>query len=99
MSLTGKQRRYLRGLANPLKAQVTIGAKGVFPNIVDEISALLLSNELLKVRVNQAATAAFDKKELAQQVAEKCKAELVQIVGKSIVIYRENPENKKIKLP
>lgn len=97
MELTGKQKRYLRGLGAKLKAQVHVGQSGVTENILDEVDNLLVGCELGKVKL--VGSKGGDRKPLALELASEVGAELVQILGTSVLLYRENPNNRQIKLP
>ncbi len=97
MELTGKQRRYLRGLGAKLKAQVHVGQGGITDNTVAEINLMLKKNELTKVKLVSAEGS--ERKEVALELAAATRSELVQVLGSSVLLYRENPENRQIRLP
>lgn len=93
--LDGAQRRYLRSLAHPLKPIVFVGEGGVSPAVQTALDEALTSHELVKVRLRQPA----NKKEAAAQLAEATASALCGVVGHTVVLYRPNPEEKKIELP
>jgi RNA-binding protein len=95
--LTGKQKRYLRSLAHHLDPIFQVGKGGVNENMVKQISDALEARELFKVSVLQ--NCEEDKTVVAEQLTEGTGAELVQIIGNTIVLYRESVENKQITLP
>lgn len=95
--LTGKQRSYLKGLANGLEATVYIGKNELTDAILDEISDYMRVHEMVKVKVQDNADVNI--KEIANEAAEKLGAEFVQAIGRRFVLYKENPENKQIFLP
>lgn len=97
MSLTGKQKRHLRSLAHHLNPIFQVGKGGVNLNMTKQIADALEARELLKVQILQ--NALEDKEEIAQQLVEGTGAELVQIIGNVIVLYKESRENKEIELP
>ncbi|WP_048600364.1 ribosome assembly RNA-binding protein YhbY [Rubeoparvulum massiliense] len=97
MSLTGKQKRHLRSLAHHLNPIFQVGKGGVNLNMTNQIADALEARELLKVQILQ--NAMEDKEEIAQQLVEGTGAELVQIIGNVIVLYKESRENKEIELP
>ena len=97
MSLTGKQKRHLRSLGNGLKVSAVIGRGGINTNNVSEINDAFIDFELLKVKLIK--NEEVDRKELAQAVAKKTGAELIQVMGQSILLYKANKENPYIKLP
>lgn len=95
--LTGKQKRYLRSLAHHLTPIFQVGKGGVNDNMIKQISDALEARELIKVSVLQ--NCEEDKHTVADQLARGSEAELVQIIGNTIVLYRESVNNKQIELP
>jgi len=92
--LTGKQRRYLRGLANPRKALVQVGEAGVSEAVIGALHAALDSHELVKVKLQQPQ----DKKADAARLAEETGAQLCGLVGHTVILYRAHSENPEIQL-
>lgn len=98
MSLTPKQRAYLKSLAHPLKPILQIGKEGATDAVVDTIDGAFRTRELLKVKVLEAAPSSAA--EIAADLAERVnRVELVQVIGKTIVFYRRHPTNREITLP
>jgi len=95
--LTGKQKRYLRSLANKEKAIFQVGKGGVNENMISQISDALEKRELVKVSLLQNCDET--KEEVAEQLHEGTGGEIVQLIGSNIVLYKESIENKKIELP
>ncbi|PUA36034.1 ribosome assembly RNA-binding protein YhbY [Paenibacillus elgii] len=95
--LTGKQKRYLRSLAHHLNPIFQVGKGGVNDHLIRHISEALEVRELIKVTVLN--NCMEDRNEVAEQLAEGAGAELVQVIGKIIVLYKESRENKTIELP
>jgi RNA-binding protein len=95
--LTGKQKRFLRSKAHHLTPIFQVGKGGVNENMIKQISEALEVRELLKVSILQNCDE--DKDEVAEMLAKGCRAELVQIIGKTIVLYKESRENKQLQLP
>ena len=97
--LTGKQRSYLRGLANGLDPKVYIGKDGLTPNVVKTIDQYLTANEIIKGSIQEGA--GLDAKEVCNEIAFKLNAQFVQAIGRKFVLYRESQdeEKKKIVLP
>ncbi|GGK18226.1 putative RNA-binding protein YqeI [Caldalkalibacillus thermarum] len=95
--LTGKQKRYLRSLAHHLNPIFQVGKGGVNDNMLQQIKDALKARELIKVSVLQ--NCEQDKHEVAEELAQGTGAELVQVIGKQIVLYKESEENKQIELP
>jgi RNA-binding protein len=95
--LTGKQKRFLRSKAHHLDPIFQVGKGGVNENMIKQIKDALEARELFKISVLQ--NCEEDKTSVAQQLANGADAELVQIIGKTIVLYKESTENKQIVLP
>ncbi|UAL46236.1 ribosome assembly RNA-binding protein YhbY [Sutcliffiella horikoshii] len=95
--LTGKQKRFLRAEAHHLDPIFQVGKGGVNENMTKQISEALEVRELLKVSVLQNCDE--DRKEVAQELVAGTKAELVQVIGSTIILYKESKENKQIVLP
>ncbi|WP_156291132.1 ribosome assembly RNA-binding protein YhbY [Oceanobacillus salinisoli] len=95
--LTGKQKRFLRSEAHHLKPIFQVGKEGVNENMVKQISEALEKRELLKVSILQ--NCMDDRDTVAMQLSERTEAEVVQIIGNNIVLYKESRENKQLQLP
>ncbi|NLI68888.1 MAG: ribosome assembly RNA-binding protein YhbY [Bacilli bacterium] len=95
--LTGKQKRFLRSKAHHLKAIFQVGKDGVNENMINQLNDVLEKRELIKVRVLK--NCLLDKETIAEQLAEGTGAEVVQMIGSHIVLYKESKENKQIILP
>ncbi|RDW21736.1 ribosome assembly RNA-binding protein YhbY [Oceanobacillus chungangensis] len=95
--LTGKQKRFLRSKAHHLKPIFQVGKEGVNENMVKQIGEALEKRELLKVSILQ--NCSDDKDTVAAQLSEGTAADVVQIIGNNIVLYRESEEHKEIHLP
>ena len=96
--MTSKQRAYLKGLAMTMEPIFQIGKSSLTPENTQAISEALAARELIKISVLN--NCMDDPKELAQMVAERTHAQVVQVIGKKIVLYREGKdEKKKIVLP
>lgn len=95
--LTGKQKRYLRSLAHHMDPIFQVGKGGVGQNMIKQIRDALEARELFKVSVLQ--NCEEEKTVVAEMLAKGADAQIVQIIGNNIVLYRESVEHKKIKLP
>lgn len=95
--LTGKQKRFLRSEAHHLSPIFQVGKGGVNEQMIKQIGEALEVRELLKVSILQ--NCEEDKNEVAQELAKKTGAELVQLIGLTIVLYKESKNNKRILLP
>ena len=95
--MTSKQRAYLKGLAMTIDPIFQVGKASITPEFTTGISEALEARELIKISVLK--NCMDDPKEIAQILSERTKSEVVQVIGKKIVLYRESKEKKKIELP
>ena len=95
--MTSKQRAYLRGLANPMEPILHAGKGGVSPAMIKQAEDALTARELIKGKVLETAPAAA--RETAEEIAAAVGAEVVQVIGRTFVLYRANPEEPVIRLP
>jgi len=97
MTLSEPQKKYLRGLGHALSPIVMVGDSGLSDTIIAELNICLDHHELVKIRVKVG-----DRKNRDDIIAKLCtdgSAALVQRTGNMALLYRENPEKKKIRLP
>lgn len=95
--LTGKQRSYLRSLANSIDPIFQVGKGGINDNMIKQFNEALEARELIKVAVLKNSIA--ETKELCNEAASLADAEVVQVIGKKFVLYKESKENKVLELP
>lgn len=95
--LSGKDRRALRALGHHLKPIVQIGQGGVTPGVLEAVGEALVQHELIKVKVLEGAPVERD--EAADELAAELEAEVAQTLGRTILLYRENPADRKVALP
>ena len=95
--LTSKQKSFLRSEAHHLQPIFQIGKSGLTDTIIKQIEEALEARELIKVSVLQ--NCEQDKEEIADVLSEQAGLEIVQIIGKTIVLYKKSTEKKKIVLP
>ena len=95
--MTTKQRAYLKGLAMTLDPIYQIGKSALTPEITEGVNEALEARELIKISVLK--NCMDDPNELAHTLAERTRSEVVQVIGKKIVLYRESKDKKKIVLP
>ena len=88
--LTDNQKKELRGRAHKLKPVVLIGKEGMTDAIVSAVDSALQTHELIKVKLLQ--NCMEDKAQVAEALSERLEAALVQRIGKTIVLFRERPE-------
>lgn len=94
-TMTGKQRRHLRGLAHDLNPVVLVGQKGVTDGLVEQVSAQLMAHELIKVKVHDAD----EMDEVARKLHAATGAALVQSIGKNLIFFKAHPDEPVICLP
>jgi RNA-binding protein len=97
MALTGKQRQFLRGLAHALDPVVRVGRAGASPSVIEETKRSLASHELIKVRIDNDDSS--QRKELAEELAKACDAQVAGTIGKLAILYRAREEDPEIELP
>lgn len=97
MTLTGKQRRSLRAQGHALAAVVHVGKEGVSGELVTALDAALTTHELVKVKIGRGAP--VDRRDAAAELAERTGAEVAQVLGNTVLLYRRHPEEPKIELP
>ena len=96
--MTSKQRAYLKSLASTMDPIFQIGKSSLTPEVIEAVNEAFHTRELFKITVLK--NCMDDPKEIAQMVAERTRSQVVQVIGKKIVLYREGKkEKKKIELP
>ena len=95
--ITSKQRAYLRSLAADIPTIMQVGKCGVSENLIKTVSDALEARELVKLSVldNSDETP----RTAAEALAEAVDAEVVSVIGKKFVLYRESVKDKRIELP
>lgn len=95
--MTSKQRAYLKSLANNITPIFQVGKGSLSPEMITAIDEALEKRELIKLSVLK--NCLDDPKEIAQVLGERTHSEVVQVIGKKIILYRPAKKNAKIKLP
>lgn len=95
--LTGKQRSYLRSLANEVPALFQIGKNGIDENVIQQFRDALEAKELVKVRVLK--NSLYTAREACDEIAQAINAEIVSVIGNKFVLYMESKAKKMIELP
>lgn len=96
--MTTKQRAYLKSLAMTMDPIFQIGKNSMTPELTNAVDEALAARELIKISVLK--NCMDDPRALAEMVAERTHSQVVQVIGKKIVLYREGKnKNKKIQLP
>ena len=94
--LTSKQRAQLRALANPIETSLQVGKSGVGEQLIKQVDDALTARELIKLRVLETAPGSV--REIAEELAQATKAEVVQTIGTRFVLYRRNNKKPVIEL-
>ena len=99
--MTSKQRAYLKSLAMTMDPILQVGKASVTPELIGALEEALAARELIKLSVLQ--NCADEPREIAEMIADRTRSQVIQVIGKKIVLYRENKdeknEKKKIQLP
>lgn len=93
MRLTGKDRAELRAEAHHLAATVHVGQQGLTPSVINSVDDALRARELVKVQLGRGVE--VKAKDAAQALAIATQAQIVQVIGKTATLYRENPERER----
>ena len=97
MKLTNNQKKHLRSLAHDLRPIVMIGQQGLSDAVLAELESTMNKHELLKIKVR--AIDRDKKQQIVDKILNFSKAELVQVIGGVLIIYRPFDENPSIILP
>ena len=87
--MDNKTRRKYRSIAHHLKPVVLLGEAGLSDGVIAETERALTDHELIKIRISS------DRDERAaqqQQLEQRCRAEVVQSIGRTLVLFRKNPK-------
>ena len=96
-ALTGKERRFLRALAHDMDPVVQLGKLGLTEGVVGATDVALDTHELIKLRVGTECPEPVQ--DIAEALAPQVRAELVQVLGRTILLFRINPKNPRVPLP
>ncbi len=95
--LSSKDRAYLKSLAQNLNCAFQVGKSAITPEMTEEINCYLESHEIIKVNVlNNCGESTI---EVANVLSERTKSQIVQIIGRKIILYKESKDEPKIILP
>lgn len=95
--MTSKQRAYLKGLAMNIDSIFNIGKSGFTPEVTKAINEAFSRKELIKITVLK--NCMEDPREIAEMLGERTHSQVVQVIGKKIILYKESKDHKKIELP
>ena len=95
--ITSKQRSYLKGLAHKSVSAFQVGKGGASPELVEAIDNYLEAHEIIKINVLN--NCMEDPRDVADTIGGRTRSEVVQVIGKKIVLYRESKTKNVIQLP
>lgn len=95
--MTSKQRAYLKSLASSLDPIFQVGKSSLTPQVTEAIGEAFNTRELIKVAVLK--NCLDDPREIAGMIADRTHSQVVQVIGKKIVLYKPDRDNPKIVLP
>ncbi len=95
--MTSKQRAYLKSLAMNMDPIINVGKSSLTPEVTEAVAEALNKRELVKIGVLK--NCIDDPREIANAIAERTKSEVVQVIGKKIVLYKKPKKDAKIILP
>ena len=91
--MTSKQRAYLKSLAMTMEPILQIGKGSLTPEFSASVREALDARELIKISVLQ--NCLDDPKQMAEVLAERTGSQVVQVIGRKIVLYKEGKDDKK----
>mgnify|MGYP001314418566 CR=1 FL=1 len=97
MKLTNNQKKYLRSMAHDLKPFVMIGQHGLSESVISELGSTLLKHELIKIKLR--VSDREEKQQIVDKILLLSNAELVQLIGGVLIIYKAFEDNPDIILP
>lgn len=95
--MTSKQRAYLKSLASTVSPSFQVGKASLTPEFTEAILESFNGNELIKISVLK--NCIDDPREIGELISERTHSEIVQVIGKKIVLYKPFPKDPKIILP
>lgn len=95
--MTSKQRAYLKGLASTLDSLFQIGKSSVTPEITAAIEEAFNNRELIKITILK--NCLDDPRGIAQMLSERTHSQVVQVIGRKIILYKPDKKKSKILLP
>ena len=95
--LNGKQRAYLRSIANTIDTILIIGKGGITQQVIKQADDALTAREIIKGKVLENSD--LTSRQAADMLSEEVASDVVQVIGSKFVLYRPNPDEPKIVLP
>lgn len=97
MTLTSKQRAFLRGKASMMEPIFQIGKSSLTPEIISAVDDAIEKRELIKVSVLK--NCMDDPRSIAEMLGERTHAQVIAVTGRKIVLYRPKKKDSRIQLP
>jgi len=97
MSLSKKQIKFLRAKCHDLKAVIMLGQKGLTDEVLSELEIALIHHELVKIKLSVDDREA--RKQMITEICDKSQSQEVQSIGKTLSVYRVNPDKAIIDIP
>ncbi|MBQ7873293.1 MAG: ribosome assembly RNA-binding protein YhbY [Clostridia bacterium] len=94
--INSKQRATLRSMASQMQPIMQIGKGGIAENLVKTVSDALEARELIKLTVLDNCD--YTPREMAEELAEATRAEVVGVIGRKVILYRESKTKKRIEI-
>ena len=95
--ITGKERAYLRGLANNMDPIFQLGKNGIEETFLKQIEEALEARELIKIKVLE--NSGLNTREASNEICEKIGCEGIQAIGSKMVLYKKSSKKPKIEIP
>jgi RNA-binding protein len=95
--MNSRQRAYLKSLASTMEPIFQIGKAGLTPELTEAVAESFNTRELIKINVLK--NCMEDSTQVAYKLSERTQSQLVHVIGKKIVLYKESKEHKHIELP
>jgi len=95
--LTGKQKRFLRAMGNEMDPILQVGKGGIGETVVTQTNETLQARELIKGRVLQ--NCLEEPKTIAAELAERTGSDLVQVIGRNFLLFKQSKDKPVIELP
>lgn len=95
--MTSRQRAYLKSLASTLEPIFQVGKASLTPEITEALNECFHNNELIKIAVLK--NCEDDPRAIAEIIGERTHSQVVQVIGRRVVLYKPNKDNPRIVLP
>ncbi|CAC96755.1 ribosome assembly RNA-binding protein YhbY [Listeria innocua] len=95
--LTATQKRFLRKEAHTIQPIFQVGKGSVSPNLIIQVKEALEARELIKISILQ--NCEEDKQTVAEKISTRAGADIVQVIGRTIILYKQSVNKQQIKLP